>query len=339
MNNRFTFAIISYNQQDFILETLESIKYQIQHYGSDIHCSLIIGDDHSSDDTVALAKRWIKTYHNLFSQIDVISRAENVGLNRNYLEVLCKIQDAHYKIIAGDDLFSCENVFEWGKEGCINAYYPMILNHETLSIDDEIANRVLYFANVTHCNQDDRFRVALGNYMNTPSVFVDKALMTKAVQDHIAAFRNFEDDPGWYSVLVENSSATTQFYAKCKVIYRIHENSLSHGLPSEKNRMFFEDLMRFKLDCAGSISGICRKISLFLVFLYLRLMDLNRWTIYFSPVYYFEKYKGKYYKKMNGKHADYIQNLNKMEVQLQRNILYYQEIRSNAEHFRAKYVR
>ncbi|RAZ93594.1 hypothetical protein DK853_39475, partial [Klebsiella oxytoca] len=68
-------------------------------------------------------------------------------------------------------------------------------------------------------------------------------------------------------------------------------------------------------------------------------MDLNRWTIYFSPVYYFEKYKGKYYKKMNGKHADYIQNLNKMEVQLQRNILYYQEIRSNAEHFRAKYVR
>lgn len=339
MNDCFTFAIISYNQQDFILETLESIKYQILHYGSDIHCSLIVGDDHSSDDTVVIIRRWLETNRSLFVCVDIIEREANVGLNRNYLDVLSKIQDEHYKIIAGDDLFSCECVFEWGLEDSINAYYPIILCKGVLSIDEEILNRVLYFAGIQHCNIDDRFRVALGNYMNTPSVFVSKALMTRAVQDTVSQYHNFEDDPGWYAVLKVNPTATTRFFSKCKVIYRIHEQSLSHGLPSKENRIFFEDLMRFKLECAKSIPGLHRRLAIFFAFLYLKMMDIGRRTIYISPFYYFEKYKKRHYRKVSMRRSDYVQEREKVNIELERNTVYYQEIKSSVEQFKAAHVR
>lgn len=339
MNECFTFAIISYNQQDFILETLESIKYQILHYGSDIRCSLIVGDDHSLDDTIVLIRRWLETNHSLFVRSDIIERDANVGLNRNYLDVLDKIQDEHYKIIAGDDLFSCECVFEWGPEDSINAYYPIILCKGVLSIDEEILNRVLYFAGIQHCNIDDRFRVALGDYMNTPSVFVNKTLMTKTVQDTVSQYRNFEDDPGWYAILKSNPAVTTQFFPKCKVIYRIHEQSLSHGLSSEKNRMFFEDLLRFRLECAKNMPGLHRKIAVFGAYFYLKMMDIGRRTIYISPFYYFEKYKRRHYRKASMRRSNYAMERKRIEAELEHNTIYYREIRSSAEQFKAAHIR
>ena len=45
----FTFGLLLYNQEEFVIEALESIKYQIINYGNDINVSLIVNDDCSLD--------------------------------------------------------------------------------------------------------------------------------------------------------------------------------------------------------------------------------------------------------------------------------------------------
>lgn len=39
----FIFGVFCYNQENYIIENLESIKYQIVNHGKDINCSIVIG--------------------------------------------------------------------------------------------------------------------------------------------------------------------------------------------------------------------------------------------------------------------------------------------------------
>ena len=48
----FTFGVFTYNQEQFIFENLESIKYQIEKYGGGTSFSLVMSDDCSQDNTV-----------------------------------------------------------------------------------------------------------------------------------------------------------------------------------------------------------------------------------------------------------------------------------------------
>ena len=56
----FTFGVFTYNQDQFIFENLESIKYQIEKYGEGTSFLLVMSDDCSQDNTVVYAKEWLK---------------------------------------------------------------------------------------------------------------------------------------------------------------------------------------------------------------------------------------------------------------------------------------
>ena len=58
--NEFTFGVFCYNQEDYIIENLESIKYQITNNGKNTRCSIVIGDDCSKDSTLKYIKIWLE---------------------------------------------------------------------------------------------------------------------------------------------------------------------------------------------------------------------------------------------------------------------------------------
>ena len=107
----FTFGILTYNQEKYILQTLESIKFQKIQYGADIDVSLIITDDASKDRTVEILRTWIAKNRELFDQIDLIANEKNKGTVANFKTILSKVSAEHLKIIAGDDLIGHKNVF------------------------------------------------------------------------------------------------------------------------------------------------------------------------------------------------------------------------------------
>lgn len=80
----FTFGILAYNQEKEILETLESIRYQIEHYSDNENINLILIDDSSADNTVDVVIQWLNFRKNIFGHIDVLLNKKNMGTVYNY---------------------------------------------------------------------------------------------------------------------------------------------------------------------------------------------------------------------------------------------------------------
>ena len=76
----FTFAAITYNHSDCIIEHLESLKKLVQKYGRVYLNNLIISDDASKDNTVELAKKWIEQNRSLFNDAKVPCQEKIRGL-------------------------------------------------------------------------------------------------------------------------------------------------------------------------------------------------------------------------------------------------------------------
>ncbi len=108
----FTFVVLTYNHEKYILEHLESIKFLIYTYGQNIHFEIIIADDASRDSTVAIATNWLKVNNNLFTNILILSDGINKGTCKNFTSAALQITSQHCKVTAGDDIYSYENLFE-----------------------------------------------------------------------------------------------------------------------------------------------------------------------------------------------------------------------------------
>lgn len=109
--NSFTFVVITYNHQEYVLEHLESIKYLVVNYGKDISVNIVLSDDASKDNTVQLAKSWLQVNKALFFNVEILERSANVGVCKSVLESFALVKTEFFKLTAGDDVYSCENLF------------------------------------------------------------------------------------------------------------------------------------------------------------------------------------------------------------------------------------
>jgi len=109
---KFTFAVITFNHEEYILEHLESIKFLIEEYGAGNDFQLIVADDGSKDRTVELARSWLSRNQYLFSSSAILADGTNRGTCYNYTKLWGEIEGEYCKITAGDDVYSSENLFE-----------------------------------------------------------------------------------------------------------------------------------------------------------------------------------------------------------------------------------
>lgn len=72
-----TVCVVTYNSEDFILETLESIKNQTYK-----NFELIISDDGSSDNTLTVAKKWLEKNDKYFVRTHVVSTEKILALQQ-----------------------------------------------------------------------------------------------------------------------------------------------------------------------------------------------------------------------------------------------------------------
>lgn len=93
---KFTFGILCYNQQKYVIEHLESIKLLINKYGKDVVCSLVVSDDHSRDNTVSNIKLWVDKNRYLFDKVSIIANKKNLGIVKNYLQLVNAIEDRNF---------------------------------------------------------------------------------------------------------------------------------------------------------------------------------------------------------------------------------------------------
>ena len=111
-------AVITYNSSNTVIETLDSIFAQTY---PDLE--LIISDDCSSDNTVAVCRQWIAEHKTRFVYTTIIESPVNTGIsaNLNRAEDACK--GNWVKGIAGDDLLLPE---------CIETYMQYVGDRDDL---------------------------------------------------------------------------------------------------------------------------------------------------------------------------------------------------------------
>ncbi|NVZ53608.1 glycosyltransferase family 2 protein [Pseudomonas sp. B6002] len=216
---KFTFAVLTYNHESYIIEHLESIKFLIENFGAAYHFILIIADDGSKDRTVELANQWILANTNLFSDIKVLADGSNKGTCFNYTRLWPLIEGDLFKITAGDDVYSCIDMFkevETLKENDFFSGLPLLLidgkiGESRSTIFHILATDVIYKGK----KLIERLRGI--SSINTPSLFCNKKFLKDyELSNFINSFSVTEDFP--MIVKIANSYENITF-AQANKIY------------------------------------------------------------------------------------------------------------------------
>ncbi len=217
----FCFVVLAYNHQDYILEHLESIKYQVKNFGEDFDVQLIINDDASKDDTVNLINMWMEINSDLFFHVDLVFNDINLGTCQSVCNCLRLLQSDYCKITAGDDVYSCENIFEligYTCEADIVTAIPIRLIGNELAIS---RSEAIFTCGMEYI-YNSLSEIVLGiNFINAPNaLYQSKYLKNPELLDFLSKFDVVEDWPIQIFIADKNPNAKLKMVDKCYVYYR-----------------------------------------------------------------------------------------------------------------------
>lgn len=228
-NSLISFIVLTYNQEDTVLETLDSIKYQIQKYGDGKEFQLIIADDASRDKTTQYCDRWIQAHKDLFTQVDKLYSESNQGVASNYTNAIRAIKGQAFRIIAGDDLFPANDIFlQFDRL----EDYDIILHLPIKFSDNGIMfkyNQYTFGLNQSLYNVHELYKAVLLKNPISIGAIIKKELYTENVLKYIEKFDVIEDWPQWQAIFSQNDNLKIIFVAEPSILYRQSETSIMGG--------------------------------------------------------------------------------------------------------------
>lgn len=198
-NPLISVCVISYNSSDYIVDVLESIKAQTYQ-----NIELIVSDDNSPDNSVAICKEWIEKNKERFVRTEVVVPERNTGTAGNYNRALFSSKGEWIKFIDADDLLF---------PNCLKDNVDFVEQHPEANV---VFSDILYFTDPQ--NPSDRHFVS----EEEKRFFTKDAheqLMTVMIKNHIPPSSSFmraevlkanpyqeeykliEDTPKWIDLL------------------------------------------------------------------------------------------------------------------------------------------
>ena len=265
MNSRsVTFAILAYNQERLILEALESIRYQVEKYGSTngYSYSIVAIDDGSRDDTVKILNEWIECNRFLFKEARVIVHDINMGTVFSYSQLMREVKTEFFLEMAGDDVISSTDITTYitSSHNVISVYPGFFLRGESVFLRDT-NYCVSFFYFLTHKKSKKYllsiFAMGLLPYQAINGVR-DLSLYDEADCELFnKKFRLVEDAPTIYKILRDISNIDIEFKL-CPpfYLYRINEDSVTHS--SSTNDIYINDLVTLFSEYEEQCDGLLK---------------------------------------------------------------------------------
>lgn len=232
MKQLVTVAVATYNSALYVVETLESIYHQTY---PDL--ALVVSDDCSSDQTVAVVNEWIaqEKVQSRFQNIEVITVPKNTGVSANCNRCLAAIKTEWFKFIAGDDILfpNCIDdnmvfVYENPKAHIIFSQiklYQDNFNEENyLKTTPDVFPANLMDASIT-AGQQYRLLLVSDRIHYTPAFFTNKqAVMNVGGYDENNKL--VEDYPMWLKLTAAGERLF--YFHKVTVGYRVHSKATNN---------------------------------------------------------------------------------------------------------------
>lgn len=252
--NEFTFCVLSYNHEKYILETLESIKFLVKNYGSKLKINLIIGDDCSDDNTAAIIDFWLQKNRILFYKIVFFSNDKNIGACKTLIKIFKNIETNNFKLIEGDDLFSSNNIFElYNKhkgKNVISATSLQFINHKIIN------NKKIYISTLSKSllnKKKIKLLTTISVPFNGTSMWYSSSLINKKMMKRLSNFYVIGDRNIWFSIFHDNEMENIHYdFEQVPIIlYRINEFSIT-SKKSKKRTLYQADYQNY-------INSICNE--------------------------------------------------------------------------------
>lgn len=258
MSQTVSVGVLSFNSQDTIIETLESILFQ--DYGSN-NIELIISDDASNDDTISIIKNWVTINKSRFKNIITNYEIKNKGVNANFKKTCHLTNSIWLKIIAADDLLNVN---------CITKFINYVENNQNVDIvfsrcecfsGTEIKNISPTYAPYVNMSAKKQFHYLLSDcFIYAPGSFIKKNLIEK-----YSTFDNdnyiMEDYPLWLNITFH--SIALHFINTPLVKYRI-----SNSMSNSDSKIINEKLAMDTYRCKRKFLSKLDKRSIAILFLY-----------------------------------------------------------------------
>jgi glycosyltransferase involved in cell wall biosynthesis len=288
-------VVITYNNSNYIEETLESIKSQTYN-----NIELIVSDDCSTDKTVEITEECIDKNRDRFANVKLITTPVNTGISKNCNRGLRECSGKWLKVIAGDDILLNNFIKDNIEFTYLNPGASIIFSN--VCEIDENSNLVRsivvnegqeMFANISTAKKQLKYYSRWPVFLNTPTFFIKRDLF-KLVGYCDEEFRIYEDMSTLFRVL-ENGYKIYHL-DETTVAYRVHSKAVSRDMkkngPREKEALrifekyqmknlnilnpfdlsiYYENWLRFKYRGFFGLKGdsILRKLSLY--YWYMRL--------------------------------------------------------------------
>lgn len=216
--------VVTYNSEQYIIETLESIKNQKVKL-----LELIISDDCSKDNTIKLCEEWIANNKTYFCNTRIITVPKNTGIPANCNRGIEASKGEWLKLIAGDDILM-ENCIEDNVIG--TKEFPndkiFISNMKAFSEINTNINDVWEPAGKDLCNSQStatqQYQFLLKKYFgNSPTLFIKRDVFDVVKYDEEIMF--MEDYP--FALNVTKLGYKYIYIDKLTVGYRVGNSSFN----------------------------------------------------------------------------------------------------------------
>lgn len=226
-------AIVTYNSAEFILETLESVKAQTYP-----RIELIISDDCSKDNSVALCRDWIEKNGERFEHTQLITVEKNTGVSANFNRAEAACKGEWVKLLDGDDLLL---------PSCLEDYVEYVAKHPEIVylfsrgeafgsteernkyFTEEVFDYTIYALDVKQQYE----RLISKNCVLSSTCMYNREKNAELGLKNDERIPLLEDWPRWVNV----TKAGVKLYLldKVEVKYRLHDKSLSSSARLSEN--------------------------------------------------------------------------------------------------------
>jgi|LakMenE01Jun11ns_1017448.scaffolds.fasta_scaffold9754347_1 hypothetical protein len=224
----FAFLVLCCNQEDYIIEHLESIKFLSLKYGNNIDIDIIINDDFSNDSSPELIKTWLYKNRKVFRNTKTIFNTKRIGTCKSVLNLLNNLKAQACKLTAADDVYSYENIFKYSflqhDIGMTSGLHIKLINgaltKDIFEIFSVYSSFFIYQNSVSH-----KFKLA--SHVNAPNLIYNiKFLNTSKTKKLLSRFELCEDWPIQISISERQPTLKFKLIDKVFVYYRRTFNSV-----------------------------------------------------------------------------------------------------------------
>ena len=236
-------CVITYNQDNFIKETLDSILNQYRDYSYEI----VIGEDCSTDNTRSIIEEYVKKYPEI---IKPIYNNPNKGLLNNYFNVLDNCSGKYIMECAGDDFWL---------PGKISNQIKIMENHSEIGM---CYGKAKVFNQTENClekctigkRKETFAELMLENSIPAVTVCFRKDKLYEYIKEINPIARNWlmEDFPMW---LWFSKNSKIKFINRVYAVYRNLEVSASHSNNAEKIKRFNDSCLDIRIFFAEKYNG------------------------------------------------------------------------------------